>query len=398
MRKNFMHTSESVTDGHPDKLCDQISDAIVDRFLERDYRSRVAAECAVSLSVVFIAARFASTVKVDFPNVARKVIRKIGYVDHEFNYRTCSVLTSLKDMAGDQDTMFDEDSMSSEDIERITASEQVTTFGFACNQSPTHLPLPIWLAHKLAKRLSEVRTESVLDYLAPDGTTQVGVEYIDRKPVRINSITINASQIDRNHPKIDVLRDDIHATVIEPVFEVEEVRPDAQTQILINLGGPLKLGGPSVHSGLTGRKNAIDSYGGYSRTGGSALSGKDPMRIDRVAAYAARYAAKNVVAAGLVDECEVQLSYVIGMGEPVSVQFMNKGLRGMDDEELTALVSDHFDFRLGNIVKEFDLRRLPSRSKGGFYRKLAAYGHFGRDDLDLPWEKTDKIDTLRALK
>ncbi len=239
---------------------------------------RVAVESAVSLSVVFVAARFASKAKVDFPNVARKVIRRIGYVDNEFNYKTCSILTSLKEMEMTEDYLFDEDTLTDEEIERIPAVDQVTLFGFACKQSPTLMPLPIWLAHKLAWRLSHVRQQNILDYLAPDGITQVGVEFRNMRPYRIHSITVNTSQKDRNYPKPLVLQEDIRQTVIQTVFEDEDVVPDDRTRVFINFGGPLKLGGPSVHSGLTGRKNAIDTYGGYSRNGGSALSGKDPFQ------------------------------------------------------------------------------------------------------------------------
>ncbi len=396
MKRDFIHTSESVTDGHPDKLCDQISDAIVDRFLEQDVCARIAAESAVSSSVVFIAARFASHVKVDFPNVARKVIRRIGYVNHEFNFKTCSILTSLKEMVPDQECLFDEATMSEADTDRIVAQDQVTLFGFACNQSPTLLPLPIWLAHKLARRLAEVRLEGILPYLAPDGTTQVAVEYKDQKPFRIHSLAINASQTDRTYPKTETLQSDIRETVIQRVFADEPIAPDNATKIFINFGGPLKLGGPAVHSGLTGRKNAIDTYGLYSRNSGSALSGKDPMRIDRVGAYAARYAAKNVVAAGLADQCEVQLSYSIGLPGPVSIQVETAGTGKKPDEVINDLVTRHFDFRLGGILKQFNLRKLPSLTSGGFYRKLAAYGHFGRSDLNLPWEETDKADLIRG--
>ncbi len=395
MNREFVHTSESVTDGHPDKMCDQVSDAIVDRFLETDPTARVVAECAISLSVVFIAARFASTAKVDFPNVARKVIRRIGYVDHEFNYKTCSILTSLKDLVPKHDHKYDESSLTDEQIEEIPSNEQVTVFGFACNQSPTLTPTPIWLAHKLARRLSEVRREKLLDYLAPDGTTQVGVEYKDRIPNRIHSLTINASQIDRNHPAIESLRKDIMDTVIIPVFDDEPIKPDDKTRLFINHGGPLKMGGPSVHSGMTGRKNAADTYGGYSRTGGSALSGKDPLRIDRVAAYAARHAAKNIVAADFATECEVWISYSIGLSRPVSIQVETRGTGKIPDETIADIIKANFDFRLAGIVKRFNLRRLPQIHKTGFYRQLAAYGHFGRPDLDLPWEQTDKVETIK---
>jgi S-adenosylmethionine synthetase len=395
MKKDFVHISESVTDGHPDKICDQISDAIVDRFLEGDPTARVVAECAVSLSVVFIAARFASREKVDFPNVARKVLRKIGYINHEFNFKTCSIMTSLKDMVPEQDHLFDEESLTDEAIEGIPATEQVTVFGFACRQTPTLMPLPIWLAHKLARRLTEVRQEKILAYLMPDGTTQVGVEYKDRRPYRIHSITINASQEDRSIPRLPVLRDDIREAVIKVAFEDEPIKPDDNTIIFVNPGGPLKMGGPSVHSGLTGRKNASDTYGGYSRTGGSALSGKDPMRIDRVGAYASRYAAKNVVAAGLADECEVQLSYTMGFPAPVSVQVETFGTGKIEDEQISTLIADHVDFRLAGIIKHLNLRKLPSITRTGYYRKLAAFGHFGRPDFEPPWELTDKAEEMK---
>jgi S-adenosylmethionine synthetase len=396
MKREFVHTSESVTEGHPDKLCDQISDAIVDRFLENDPYARIVVESAVSLSVVFIAARFASKAKVDFPNVARKVIRRIGYVNDEFNYKTCSILTSLKEMEQTEDGLFDEDTLTDEEIDRVPAVDQVTLFGFACKQSPTLIPLPIWLAHKLAWRLSHVRQQNILDYLAPDGITQVGVEYRNRQPYRIHSITVNTSQKDRNHPKPLVLDEDIRRAVIETVFEDEDVVPDEQTRVFVNPGGPLKLGGPSVHSGLTGRKNAIDTYGGYSRNGGSALSGKDPLRIDRVGAYAARYAAKNVVAAGLAEQCEVQLSYAIGLSRPVSIQIETDGTGIIPDDKITELVKRNFDFRLAGIIKQFNLRKLPSVSRKGFYRTLASYGHFGRNDVSLPWEQTDKSELMAS--
>jgi S-adenosylmethionine synthetase len=396
MKKNYIHMSESVTAGHPDKLCDQISDAVVDRFLEHDTGARIIAECAVSSSVVFIAARFASHVKVDFPNTARKVIRRIGYLEDEFNYKTCSVLTSLKEMVPDHDSFPDESEMSDKDIDRILVYDQVTLFGFACNQSPTLLPLPLWLAHKLSRRLSEVRLKNVLPYLSPDGTTQVGVEYKDRAPLRVHSVTINSSQKDRTFPKPERLRVDLIEAVIQAVFKDEPIAPDKHTKVFINPGGPLKLGGPSVHSGLTGRKNAIDTYGGYSRNSGAALSGKDPLRIDRVGAYAARYAAKNVVAAGLADQCEVQLSYSIGLAGPVSLHVETMGTGKIPDYEIGNLVEKHFDFRLGAILRQFNLRKLPSMSSGGFYRKLAAYGHFGRSDMELPWEATDKADLLKG--
>jgi S-adenosylmethionine synthetase len=394
MKKDFMFTSESVTEGHPDKLCDQISDAIVDHFLQKDPCSRVIAECAVSTAIVFIAARFSSAESIDFSNIARQVISQIGYDQNTFNAKTCSVLTSLKELPAEK-CSFDEKTLDDKAIDRITVKNQVNVFGFACNQTSALMPLPIWLARKLSRRLASARLQKILTYLSPDGKTQVGIEYRNRKPKRIHSITVIASQNQEDTPNLKQLRDEIRQAVIEQVFLDEEVQPDANTRIFVNPDGPFIIGGPSVHSGLTGRKNAIDTYGEYSRHSGAALSGKDPMRIDRVGAYAARYAAKNVVVAGLADECEVQLSYSIGLARPVSIQVETFGTGKLSDEAIAALVEQHFDFRLAAIVKQFSLRHLPSIVKGGFYRKLAAYGHVGRMDIGLPWELTDQASLLR---
>ena len=394
MKKDFMFTSESVTEGHPDKLCDQISDAIVDHFLQKDPCSRVIAECAVSTAIVFIAARFSSGEAIDFSNIARQVISQVGYDQDTFNAKTCSILTSLKELPVEE-CSFDENTLDDEAIERITVKNQVTVFGFACNQTSALMPMPIWLARKLARRLASARLQKILPYLAPDGKTQVGIEYRDRKPNRIHSITVIASQNQQGTPNIKQLRDDIRQAILEQVFLDEEVKPDAGTRIFVNPDGPFIIGGPSVHSGLTGRKNAIDTYGEYSRHSGAALSGKDPMRIDRVGAYVARYAAKNIVVAGLADECEVQLSYSIGMSRPVSIQVETFGTGKVSDDEIAARVEKHFDFRLAAIVKQFSLRHLPSIVKGGFYRKLSAYGHVGRMDIGLPWELTDRASLLR---
>ena len=394
MKKDFMFTSESVTEGHPDKLCDQISDAIVDHFLQKDPCSRVIAECAVSTAIVFIAARFSSAESIDFSNIARQVISQIGYDQNTFNAKTCSVLTSLKELPAEK-CSFDEKTLDDKAIDRITVKNQVNVFGFACNQTSALMPLPIWLARKLSRRLASARLQKILTYLSPDGKTQVGIEYRNRKPKRIHSITVIASQNQEDTPNLKQLRDEIRQAVIEQVFLDEEVQPDAKTRIFVNPDGPFIIGGPSVHSGLTGRKNAIDTYGEYSRHSGAALSGKDPMRIDRVGAYAARYAAKNVVVAGLADECEVQLSYSIGLARPVSIQVETFGTGKLSDEAIAALVEQHFDFRLAAIVKQFSLRHLPSIVKGGFYRKLAAYGHVGRMDIGLPWELTDQASLFR---
>ncbi|OKH29324.1 methionine adenosyltransferase [Chroogloeocystis siderophila] len=391
MKQDFMFTSESVTEGHPDKLCDRISDAIVDRFLQQDPLARVITECAVSTAIVFIAARFEPNTNVDFTDIARQVIAQVGYDQPAFNAKTCSILTSLKELPSDRLYHFDENQLSDADIEQIPVKNQATVFGFACKQTSALMPLPIWLAHKLAKQLSTVK--QILPYLAPDGKVQVGVEYRDRKPNRIHSITIVASQNDTK-PDLAQLQDDIRQTVIDRVFADEDIRPDPATRIFINPEGLFITGGPYVHAGLTGRKNAIDTYGEYSKHSGAALSGKDPIRIDRVGAYMARYAAKNIVAANLADECEVQLSYSIGLARPVSIQVETFGTGKISDTELTTLLAKHFDFRLAAIMRNFKLRFLPALTPGGFYTKLAAYGHVGRMDLHLPWEATDKVTVL----
>lgn len=395
-----MFTSESVTEGHPDKLCDLISDAILDRFLQQDPYSGVIAECAVSTAIVFVAARFASQASVDVPTIARQVISQVGYDQPAFNSKTCSIVTSLKELPDDERRTFHEKELSDEEMDRIAVRNQVTVFGFACNQTPAFLPLPIWLAHRLARRLTSVRTQKLLSYLTPDGKTQVGIEYRQRRPYRIHSITVVGSQDKHPNaggPHLSQLQTDLQEAVVDFVFRDEEIRPDERTRIFINPDGPFIIGGPSVHSGLTGRKNAIDTYGEYSRHSGAALSGKDPTRIDRVGAYAARYAAKNVVAAGLAAECEVQLSYSIGLSRPVSVQVETFGTGEIPDEDIAMLLTHHFDFRLAAILKQFNLRFLPSVVKGGFYRKLAAYGHVGRMDMGLPWEVTDKASRLREF-
>lgn len=398
MKKDFVFMSESVTEGHPDKLCDQISDAIVDHFLQYDIFSRIRAECAVFTNIVFIAARFQSDAIIDLPNIARRVISQVGYEeDNPFNARTCSILTSIKELKGHRN-LRDEKELSDEEIDSIAVQDLATVFGFACNQTSAYIPLPIWLAHKLTRRLTSVKAQKILAYLEPDGKAQVGVEYKSGKPYRIHSITIIASQkktVSEGGPDLKKLYDDIVEYIIKPAFLDEEIKPDEKTNIFVNPDGPVIMGGPSVHSGLTGRKNAVDTYGGYSRHSGSALSGKDPMRIDRVGEYAARYAAKNVVAAGLADECEVQLSYSIGFSMPVSIQVETFGTGKVSNDELESKIKKHFDFRLGGIIKKFNLRHLPSTVKGGFYRKLAAFGHVGRMDIGLPWEVTDKAEMLK---
>ena len=398
MKKDFIFTSESATSGHPDKLCDQISDAIVDHFLEQDPYSVIRAECAVATAVLFIASRYASKATVDISQVARKVIKRVGYEREDFNSKTCSILTSTKELPPDELVHFDAAGLSEEEIELIHVKQQGTFFGYACNQTATLMPLPIWLAHKLAMRIDTVRQQKLLPYLAPDGKTQVSIEYVDRQPYRVHSVSICTSltQSERPGPSTQALNAAIREMVIEPVFRDEAVRLDDKTRFFVNPEGVLMVGGPTVHSGLTGRKNAADTYGEYSRYSGSALSGKDPMRIDRAGNYAARYAAKNVIAVGLADECEVQLSYAIGLSRPVSIQVDTFDTGKIPDADITALVKKHFDFRLAAIIGQFDLRNLPSKTKGGFYTRLAVYGQVGRADMELPWEKTDKASALRS--
>ncbi len=398
MQKDFIFASESATAGHPDKLCDQISDAIVDRFLEQDPQAAIRAECAVASAVLFIAARFSGKAFVDVGQVARKVIRKAGYEHEDFNGKTCSILTNLKELAPDESFRFDASKLTEEEIDHLTVKQQGTIFGFASNQTEALMPLPIALAHKLAMRLDAVRESKILPYLAPDGKTQVSVEYRDRKPYRIHGVSICTTIFRAEGAGLSErkLKEDIREAVIAPVFETGDVRLDDGTKILVNPEGVLMVGGPSIHSGLTGRKNATDTYGEYSRYSDSALSGKDPMRIDRVGVYAARYAAKNVVAAGLAKECEVQVSYSIGLSHPVSIQVNTFDTGTISDEKIAALLKEHFDFRLAAIIREFDLRNLPSKPKGGFYRKLAVYGQVGRTDIELPWERTDKASSLAS--
>jgi len=396
MKKDFIFTSESATSGHPDKLCDQISDAIVDHFLEQDPYSVIRAECAVATAVLFIASRFASKATVDIAQVARKVIKKVGYEHEDFNSKTCSILTSTKELPPDDSVHFDAAGLSEQEIEDIHVQQQGTFFGYACNQTAALMPLPIWLAHKLAMRIDTARQQKLLPYIAPDGKTQVSIEYVDRRPYRIHNVSIctTLTQSQRPGPTPRSLNEAIREIVIAPVFRDEPIRLDDKTKLFVNPEGVLMVGGPTVHSGLTGRKNAADTYGEYSRYSGSALSGKDPMRIDRIGNYAARYAAKNVVAAGLADECEVQLSYAIGLSRPVSIQVDTFDTGKIPEEEITASVKKHFDFRLAAIIRQFDLRNLPAKTKGGFYGKLAVYGQVGRTDIELPWEKTDKASVL----
>ena len=399
MTSNFIFTSESVTRGHPDKICDQVSDAIVDHFLKQDPDARIVAECAVSSGVMFISTHYASSAtSIDVSEIARRTVSEIGYPKEIFDANDCTILSSIMDHSETDYTPLDLDAMSDKEIDKITARQQTSVFGYACDHTEDLLPYPIWLAHRLAYRMDVVQSIKKLPYLLPDAEIQVGFRFEDGQPARIHSITLVATQSENSEADIEGLRKDMIDKVIKPVMKKERIKSDEDTIIHINPGGIRKGGGPSVHSGLTGRKTGIDTYGGYARSSGAALSGKDPMRIDRTSAYAARWAAKNVVAAGLAESCEVLLSYVVGRAQPISIQARGLGTSSLSDDALTRRVSRAFDFRLAAILRDLNLRHLPAMASGRFYQTLAAYGHFGRTDLELPWEKTDRAEALRAAR
>jgi S-adenosylmethionine synthetase len=396
MKAEYVFTSESVTCGHPDKLCDQISDAIVGRLLRRDRTAKVVAECATSAGIVFVSLRFLSEASVDISTVARSVIRRVGYDHEQFNPRTCAIMTSVIGYPPNARAPEDEGKLSDEDFDRLPVTDQATVFGFACKHTDQFMPLPVSLANRLARELDHARESGDLPFLSPDGKVQVAVEFAERVPVRIHGISIVAGQLALDKPTEKQLEDALRERVINRVFADEKVKPDAKTRIAINPEGPLLYGGPHAHAGLTGRKSGADMYGEFARQSNASLSGKDPSRIDRVAVYAARHAAKNVVAAGLADECEVQLSYSIGLAAPVSVQVETFGTAKRDVEEIAKRVRRSFDFRLGAIVRDYRLRDLPAQSDDGFFVKLAAYGHLGRPELELPWESLDRVGQLRG--
>ncbi|MEQ6377604.1 methionine adenosyltransferase [Bacillaceae bacterium S4-13-58] len=390
-----LFTSESVTEGHPDKICDQISDAILDAILTNDPNARVACETSVTTGLVLVAGEISTNTYVDIPSIVRSTLKEIGYTraKYGFDSETCAVLTAIDEQSPDiaqgvnQALEAREGEMSDTEIEAIGAGDQGLMFGFACNETDELMPLPISLAHKLSKRLADVRKDETLDYLRPDGKTQVTIEYDEKdQPVRVDAIVIST----QHHPKISLkqIQDDLKKHVIEPVVPSHLI--DEKTKYFINPTGRFVIGGPQGDAGLTGRKIIVDTYGGYARHGGGAFSGKDPTKVDRSAAYAARYVAKNIVAAGLADSCEVQLAYAIGVAQPVSIAVNTFGTGTFDENKLVDAVREVFDLRPAGIIKMLDLRRP-------IYRDTAAYGHFGRTDIQFPWEMTDKADLLKQM-
>ncbi len=386
----YLFTSESVTEGHPDKICDQISDAVLDAILEKDPDGRVACETAVTTGMVLVMGEISTKCYVDIPKIAREVIRDIGYDRAKFGFDcdTCGIITSIDEQSGDIALGVDraleakEAGITEEDN---GAGDQGMMFGFACDDTPELMPMPISLAHKLAKRLAQVRKDGTMPYLRPDGKTQVTIEYEDDRPVAVETIVVS----NQHSPDVPMeqLRADIKREVIDAIVPKELMRPE--TKIFINPTGRFVIGGPQGDSGLTGRKIIVDTYGGMGRHGGGAFSGKDPTKVDRSAAYAARYVAKNIVAAKLARKCEVQLAYAIGVAKPVSINVNTFGTGKVADEVLEQAVEKVFDLRPTAIIRSLDLRRP-------IYRKLAAYGHMGREDLGVSWEKTDKVDALLA--
>ncbi|HLU21582.1 MAG TPA: methionine adenosyltransferase [Bacillaceae bacterium] len=395
MSKNRrLFTSESVTEGHPDKICDQISDSILDEILAKDPNARVACETSVTTGLVLVAGEISTTTYVDIPKIVRDTVKDIGYTraKYGFDYATCAVITSIDEQSPEiaagvnQALEAREGRMTEEEIEAIGAGDQGLMFGYACNETPELMPMPISLAHKLSRRLTEARKQEIIPYLRPDGKTQVTVEYDENdNPVRVDTIVIST----QHHPEVSLekITQDMKELIIAPV--VPDHLIDDKTKFFINPTGSFVVGGPQGDAGLTGRKIIVDTYGGYARHGGGAFSGKDPTKVDRSAAYAARYVAKNIVASGLADKCEVQLAYAIGVAEPVSISVDTFDTGKVSEEKLIAAIRENFDLRPAGIIRMLDLRRP-------IYKQTASYGHFGRTDIDLPWERTDKAEAIQT--
>lgn len=407
--KKFLFTSESVTEGHPDKVCDQISDAILDAFLLQDPAARVAAETTVTTGMVLVTGEITSNCYVDISSVVRKTVEGIGYVGSSsggFDATTCAVLTNIDEQSADISSgvntcLENREQSNNQNVGDLGAGDQGIMFGYACDETPELMPLPISLAHRLAYRLAQVRKQGIVNYLRPDGKTQVTVEYIDGIPSRIDAIVISTQHDPEINGESDndkvqqIIKNDLINHVINFVFQNDRIKPDETTKYFVNPSGRFVVGGPQGDAGLTGRKIIVDTYGGYSRHGGGAFSGKDPTKVDRSAAYAARYVAKNIVAAGLAKKCEIQLAYAIGVAYPVSVFVDTFGTGICSDDEISKLVQENFDLRPAAIIEQFDLRNLPAKNGGSFYKLLAAYGHLGRTDINVPWEALDKTSSLK---
>ncbi|MCY7336855.1 MAG: methionine adenosyltransferase [Chamaesiphon sp.] len=408
MSRRYLFTSESVTEGHPDKICDQISDTILDALLAQDPYSRVAAEVVVNTGLVLITGEITTKATVNYIDLARKKIAEIGYTnaDNGFSATSASVLIALDqqspDIAQGVNTAKENRDDSTDIFDQTGAGDQGIMFGYACNETPELMPLPISLAHRVARRLAAVRKTGDLPYLRPDGKTQITVEYKEGVPTGIDTILISTQHDAAIGDITDDLgvqakiKADLWTYVVIPVFADLDIKPDENTHFLVNPTGKFVIGGPQGDAGLTGRKIIVDTYGGYSRHGGGAFSGKDPTKVDRSAAYACRHVAKNIVAAGLASKCEIQLSYAIGVAHPVSILVETFGTGIISDDQIFELIEENFELRPEGILAAFNLRNLPAERNGRFYQDVAAYGHFGRSDLELPWEQTDKAATLKA--